>query len=57
MQAGGGTGFESYIWSFDHLDSTMADEYQAIIHGADQGIPGTAGSGEPRHRRQETLMS
>lgn len=35
--AGGGTGFESYIWSFDHLDSTLADEYQAIIHGAIMG--------------------
>lgn len=34
---GGGTGFESYIWSFDHLDSTLAGEYQAIIHGAVMG--------------------
>lgn len=37
VNGGGGTGFESYIWSFDHLDSTMADEYQAIIHGAIMG--------------------
>lgn len=37
VNGGGGTGFESYIWSFDHLDSTLADEYQAIIHGAVMG--------------------
>lgn len=35
--AGGGTGFESYIWKFDYLDGTLADEYQAIIHGAVMG--------------------
>lgn len=32
INAGGGAGFESYIWSFDHLDGTLADEIQAAIH-------------------------
>lgn len=37
VNGGGGTGFESYIWTFDHLDGTLADEYQSIIHGAVMG--------------------
>jgi len=34
VNAGGGTGFESYIWSWAHLDETISDELQAVIHGA-----------------------
>lgn len=38
INAGGGTGFESYIWSFDYLDSTLADEYQMSIHSTIMGF-------------------
>lgn len=34
VNAGGGTGFESYIWTWAHLDETISDELQAVIHGA-----------------------
>lgn len=32
--AGGGEGFESFIWRFDYLDGTEADELQNAIHTA-----------------------
>lgn len=34
INAGGGTGFESYIWTFDYLDGTAADELQEALHDA-----------------------
>lgn len=35
VNAGGeGEGFESYIWRFDYLDGTQADELQEAVHGA-----------------------
>lgn len=37
VNAGGGTGFESYIWTFDYLDGTTSDELQVIIHDAVMG--------------------
>jgi N-acetylmuramoyl-L-alanine amidase len=40
VNAGGGTGFESYIWTFDYLDGTITDELQAIIHHAVMGYLG-----------------
>lgn len=38
INAGGGTGFESYIWTHDYLDGTISDELQAVIHNAVMGF-------------------
>lgn len=43
INAGGGTGFESYIWTFDYLDGTTSDEIQAVVQGAVMGYLGLHG--------------